>query len=275
MARYPYLSQTSIGLCFLAIGGGMVLGTTVTGRILDYQYRVLKEKIARKANETKEAQGAADLLKEENFPIEWARLQSAPAYLLIITAATVGYGWCLRRGVSLAVPLILHIISEPNLAAFSSAWCSSPFYPVGYTFIGFMNTVQTLIVDLLPNRGSSVTAAVRLFVVRLVVHVELTRAWIEQPCALFAGSRRAYFSLQRQLKLHKADGRHPQTTAVIDLIITAVGEGWTYTIMGAICVSVAPLIWLEIKMGPVWRERRRKREERKAEERKEKTDEKL
>jgi hypothetical protein len=34
-------------------------------------------------------------------------------------------------------------------------------YPVGYTGVAVMNTVQTLLVDLLPSRGSSVIAAVR------------------------------------------------------------------------------------------------------------------
>jgi hypothetical protein len=53
-----------------------------------------------------------DVTREENFPIELARLRTTPIYLAMFVAATVGYGWCLQQSVNLAVPLILQIISE-------------------------------------------------------------------------------------------------------------------------------------------------------------------
>lgn len=158
--RYPYLSQTSIGLCFLAIGGGMVIGTAVTGKILDYQYRRMKNRTTERSNKDNEAAEPANIPPEQDFPIEWARLQSAPVYLLIFTIVVVGYGWALRREVTIAVPLILHIISKHLTFASAPVTSLTKYAAVGFIVAGLMNTVQTLIVDLLPNRGSSVTAAV-------------------------------------------------------------------------------------------------------------------
>ncbi len=71
--------------------------------------------------------------------------------------------------------------------------------------------------------------------------------------------------------------------SVIQLIINAIGEGWTvrsqpllpirpltstspqYVLLGGVCVLTAPLIYLEIRMGPVWRAKRKERERRKEE----------
>ena len=44
--------------------------------------------------------------------------------------------------------------------------------------------------------------------------------------------------------------------AVIDLVIRAVGTGWTYTIFAAIDLSVGPMIWLLVWLGPRSRARR-------------------
>jgi hypothetical protein len=61
--------------------------------------------------------------------------------------------------------------------------------------------------------------------------------------------------------------------SVMDLILSALGEGtssctvyyteraqfllgWAYVVLGALCVAVAPLMYLEVRMGPVWRQRR-------------------
>jgi hypothetical protein len=110
---YPFLSVTSIGLCFLAIGGGMILGSILIGKFLDRDY-------ARIANQMKKAAAAdpekkilpEDVTKEENFPIERARLRTMPAYLLVFVAFCIGHGWCIDRKVNIAGPLILQIVSS-------------------------------------------------------------------------------------------------------------------------------------------------------------------
>ena len=48
---YPFLTQTDIGLCFLAIGGGMAFGSVVGGKALDKDYRRIKHKLEEKARD--------------------------------------------------------------------------------------------------------------------------------------------------------------------------------------------------------------------------------
>jgi prepilin signal peptidase PulO-like enzyme (type II secretory pathway) len=110
---YPFLSETDIGLCYLAIGGGMLFGSLLTGKFLDRDYQTIKNEMMRKAEaDGEKGMRPEDVTKEENFPIERARLRTTPIYLAVFVAATVGYGWCLQKNVNLAVPLILQIISE-------------------------------------------------------------------------------------------------------------------------------------------------------------------
>ena len=64
---YPFLNQTTIGACFVSIGGGTVFGSWSSGRILDSEYQRFKRKVE------KEHAGnriGIDITKEENFPLE-------------------------------------------------------------------------------------------------------------------------------------------------------------------------------------------------------------
>jgi hypothetical protein len=65
---YPFLDETTIGLCFLGIGGGMIVGSSVTGRVLDREYRTFKKK-----EELKVASNPVKTQiesREDDFPIE-------------------------------------------------------------------------------------------------------------------------------------------------------------------------------------------------------------
>ncbi|KAL6298706.1 MFS general substrate transporter [Sparassis latifolia] len=139
-STYPYLSETEIGLCFLAIGGGMLIGGVITGKLLDRDYRRYKEKMLLALEETgNEKMRPEDVMKEENFPIERVRLHLMPYYLSLFVVTCIGYGWCLDAKVSIAGPLILSFI-------------------IGFCVVGVMNVTQTLIVDLVPGHSSAVTA---------------------------------------------------------------------------------------------------------------------
>lgn len=110
---YPFLSETDIGLCFLAIGGGMLVGGVVTGEVLDHEYKRIKRDMIRRAEADPEKKiRPEDVTQEAHFPIEYARLRLMPAFFAVYIAACIGYGWCLQAKVNIAGPLILQIISE-------------------------------------------------------------------------------------------------------------------------------------------------------------------
>ncbi|KAF8960020.1 MFS general substrate transporter [Flammula alnicola] len=132
----PFLSQTTVGFCFLAIGGGTVVGSCLSGRILDFEYQRFKKK-AREQYASNVL--AFDITQEGNFPLEMARLNLTPYYILTLAASCAGYGWCVENKVNIAVPLILQFL----------AGCAS---------IGVMNATSTLNIDLVPGQSSSVTA---------------------------------------------------------------------------------------------------------------------
>lgn len=110
---YPSLNQTEVGLCYLAIGGGMLIGTVSNGKLLDHEYQVVKRSVIRKAQQdTEKSDVWEDIVKNDKFPIEKARLRSAFIYTAIFIVSTIGYGWCIQAKVHLAGSLILQFISE-------------------------------------------------------------------------------------------------------------------------------------------------------------------
>lgn len=108
---YPFLNETDIGLCFLAIGGGMLIGSVCNGKLLDREYRVVREKLIRTGALSPEDSG-----RDENFPIEYARFRTMPIWLGIFTASCIGYGWALQNRVNIAVPLLMNIVSKSSSA---------------------------------------------------------------------------------------------------------------------------------------------------------------
>lgn len=158
---YPYLTQTDLGLCFLGIGGGMLFGTWFSGRVSDAYYRKIRDGIIRQAQSHSEKDVDPKAIEQDpSFPIEKARLQLLPCVMFVYIACVMGYGWSLQSKVSIAVPLICQIISKFGLSVLHcTAWVSQRFI-VGLTCIIIFNATQTLLVDLFPNQGSSITACV-------------------------------------------------------------------------------------------------------------------
>lgn len=118
---YPFLNETDLGLCYLAIGGGMLLGSYMNGMILDREYQTIKRQLERRAREDAEKDGQKvnveeqeeeDVTKEETFPIEYARFRLMPVYFGVFVAVCAGYGWCLQFKVNMAGPLILQVVRE-------------------------------------------------------------------------------------------------------------------------------------------------------------------
>ncbi|KAG0702020.1 major facilitator superfamily domain-containing protein [Suillus ampliporus] len=169
--KYPFLNEIDIGLS--------TFSTVLSGRMLDADYQRIKTRLVKKAEgDPEKSIRPLDVTKDENFPIERARLR--------------------MRETNIAIPLILQII-------------------LGYTITAIIITVQTLLVDLLPSQGASITACNNLV-----------------RCSLGA-----------------------LMVSVIDLIVNAIGPGWTYVLLAGICLACTPMIWLAIQIGPRCRAKRR------------------
>jgi hypothetical protein len=68
---YPFLNETTVGLCFLAAGGGMILGSSISGRVLDREYRTFKaQEELKMASNNFEIQVESRNAKDDSFPIE-------------------------------------------------------------------------------------------------------------------------------------------------------------------------------------------------------------
>ncbi|KAL4956604.1 major facilitator superfamily domain-containing protein [Aspergillus filifer] len=138
---YPILSETALGLCYLAGGGGMILGSTITGKMLNRDYVKVKERYAeRSTNSDGEIE---DDNSEESVPIEYARLRMTPILLFLLVGCVLAWGWLLQRKVHLAVPMVLQVI-------------------LGYTSISILNATMTLMIDIVRAQSSGVIACTNL-----------------------------------------------------------------------------------------------------------------
>ncbi|KAF8143315.1 major facilitator superfamily domain-containing protein [Mycena galopus ATCC 62051] len=193
---YPQLNETELGLCFLTVGGGMAGGSLFCGRLLDWDYQKLRRTLRAK-NTTAEPVAEASGKANDAFPIERARLRLLPAFLAVFVVSCIGYGWCIDKRTNIAGPLILLI-------------------GVGLVVVTVMNSVQTLMVDLMPTQGSAITACNNLV-----------------RCSLGAG-----------------------LVSGIQPLLDALGTGYTYLLLGGVSALMGPLLYLVMHIGPRCRARR-------------------
>ncbi|RDL32411.1 MFS general substrate transporter [Venustampulla echinocandica] len=90
---------------------------------------------------------------------------------------------------------------------------------IGLTINGSFNVLSTLVVDLYPQSPSTATAANNLV-----------------RCLMGAAG-----------------------TGIVSIMIKHMGRGWCFTLIALVCIAAMPLLWVELKWGPVWREERRVR----------------
>ena len=160
---YPYLNQTEIGLCFIPMGLGMLFGSLLSGRAMDSYYRKIRDDLIRQARTDSEKHVDPEAIeKDPSFPIEKARLQILPWVVFVYTICVIGYGWALQSRVTIAAPLILQFVSEFTFPALRHTTLRLiTFHLVGVSATIIMNAIQTLLVDMMPDQGSSITACVR------------------------------------------------------------------------------------------------------------------
>ncbi|VUC31479.1 unnamed protein product [Clonostachys rosea] len=140
-AIYPFLSETDLGLCYLPTGVGMILGSTITGKILDYDYAKMKKRL-----DSQQQQSGSDMPNDEDnpdIPLEHTRLRTAPALLIIFVGCIIAWGWCIQSKTHIAGPLALQVA-------------------IGYTSISILNSTMTLMIDVVRSQSSGVIACTNL-----------------------------------------------------------------------------------------------------------------
>lgn len=91
----------------------MLLSAVGTGKLLDRDYQLTKERILKEMHVDKEkSEDVKSVFSEGRFPIERARLRTMPIYTFLFIACILGYGWCLQAKVNIAGPLVLQFISK-------------------------------------------------------------------------------------------------------------------------------------------------------------------
>lgn len=197
--NYPHLTETDIGICYLASGGGLALGAIFSGKLMDWDYKTAKGQLIRDFTPEKGIPG--HVISDDDFPIEATRLKRLPLWMIVFCVACTGYGWCFQAGTTIAVPLVLHFV-------------------IGFSEMAMLTTIQTILIDLAPSQGSSVTACNNLI-----------------RCSMAA-----------------------LLVSVIDLLLHKIGTGWTFVLLGGVCFISMPLIWLAVRIGPSCRAGRRVRQ---------------
>ncbi|KOS20404.1 Quinidine resistance protein 1 [Escovopsis weberi] len=192
------LGETQIGLTFIANGAGSIIGTFLTGRFLDMDYRRFKARheaqrqLARaggpaettttstsgEATASKNTvQGGDDDDDDDSFPIKRARLRLAPVFSVLQCLFVILFGWAIQyhAKISIAVPIICTFV-------------------MGWTAISTQSTVMTYLVDIFPDRSAAASASLNL-----------------ARCLFAAGG-----------------------TSVVMPLVNGIGVGWTFTICAGV-----------------------------------------
>ncbi|KAG7095375.1 hypothetical protein E1B28_006132 [Marasmius oreades] len=131
---YPFLTELQLGLCFLCIGGGTFSATVFCGRMLDLSYRRTAKNLYPDLDPLERKDRAK---RDDQFPIEQARLEFVSYSMIVFVGVVLGYGWSVENRVHISVPLILHFF-------------------VGFCSMIVMTTASTLCIDLVPDQSSSI-----------------------------------------------------------------------------------------------------------------------
>lgn len=156
--RYA-LTETQIGLTFIANGAGSMIGTLITGRILDADYRAVKTAHDQSIHHRRHGSSLqsdheppsspnnndADDGNTPAFPLERARLRLLPLFALIQCASLLVFGWTINFAprVPIAVPIVATFVT-------------------GWTAVSTQSAVSTYLVDVFADRSAAATASLNL-----------------------------------------------------------------------------------------------------------------
>ncbi|KAL7953194.1 major facilitator superfamily domain-containing protein [Trichoderma compactum] len=143
------LEETQIGLTFIANGVGSMVGTLITGKILDNDYKKLKAAYDAQVAQA-DLENGSQLVRsatqsEEDFPIEQARLRLIPIFSIIQCLSILLFGWTINypHRVSIAIPIISTFIT-------------------GWTAVSTQSTIMTYLVDIFSDRSAAASASLNL-----------------------------------------------------------------------------------------------------------------
>lgn len=97
------LSETHIGLTFISNGVGSIVGTLVAGKLLDMDYRRVKEA----ARGGGEGEGSAT----DSVSLEKARLRLLPIFAALQCGSLLMFGWTIDCHVHIAAPIVSTFIT--------------------------------------------------------------------------------------------------------------------------------------------------------------------
>lgn len=141
LTKQYHFTTVRLGLSYLANGGGSVLGSLVSGRVMNYFYQ---KEVAH--FQTIHGVDKANRLineRDPSFNIHRARLAPLPIVSSLQIAGQLIFGWTIEKNVHYAVPIVF-----TALVSFASLFS--------------YNLSATLMVDLFPKDTSSAGAAVNL-----------------------------------------------------------------------------------------------------------------
>lgn len=147
-SRYS-LTDIQIGLTFIANGVGSMVGTLITGKILDLDYRRVKAKYERRSSSTGVEAGnsltQSTTNQENDFPIEKARLRLVPVFSCLQCLSIILFGWTIQypHQVHIAVPIVSTFIT-------------------GWTAVSTQSIIMTYLVDIFPDRSAGASASLNL-----------------------------------------------------------------------------------------------------------------
>lgn len=133
------LSEIQIGLTFIANGVGSMVGTLITGKILDLDYRKVKAAFEAQAD----PEGTNNVSDEKDFPLEKARLRLVPIFACLQCLSLILFGWTIQYTVHIAVPIISTFIT-------------------GWTAVSMQSVIMTYLVDIFHERSAAASASLNL-----------------------------------------------------------------------------------------------------------------
>lgn len=140
------LGETQVGLTFIANGAGSIIGTLITGKILDFDYHRIKSKHLEKGGEdgTSHTPKRSDETAEfDTFPLEKTRMRLIPIFAIIQCVSIAVFGWTIHYAVHLAVPIACTFVT-------------------GWSVVSTQSIIMTYLVDVFPDRSAAASASLNL-----------------------------------------------------------------------------------------------------------------